>query len=194
MNEPAARRNQKPAGQEPRLFTAIEPPEHLKCKLARLATAWPGGRRVPPGDLHLTLRFIGPTSRPGALIIQKALAGVQARSFVLELNGLGLFTRKTQAVLWAGLAPSPLLRILKAEVDRVLTDLAGLKLKKSRFAPHITLSRFKNPPPAVFRNLAAAGNEEAAGFFPVCSFTLFQSRLTPQGAVYSPLAVYKLKP
>ncbi len=74
-----------------RLFVGIEFPPELKLDLSLLCTGVPGARWVDPGNLHLTLRFIGEIAEDVAADIDEALAGLKARRFTLQLARTGIF-------------------------------------------------------------------------------------------------------
>src|SRR5216684_7946363 len=74
-----------------RLFVGIEFPPELKLDLSLLCSGVPGARWVDPGNLHLTLRFIGEVPEDIAADVDEALAGLKARRFMLQLAGTGIF-------------------------------------------------------------------------------------------------------
>ena len=52
-------RDEKAAAAVTRLFVAVWPPAHVVDAVTELVPARPGLRRVPPHQLHVTLRFLG---------------------------------------------------------------------------------------------------------------------------------------
>jgi RNA 2',3'-cyclic 3'-phosphodiesterase len=65
-----------------RLFVAIELPAQLKLRLSSLCVGVPGARWVQPGNLHLTLRFIGAVDDPIAANISSALLCIKAPGLI----------------------------------------------------------------------------------------------------------------
>jgi len=65
-----------------RLFVGIALPPELRLRLSLLAGGVPGARWVDPGNLHLTLRFIGEVDEGVAGDIDDALARIKAPRFV----------------------------------------------------------------------------------------------------------------
>lgn len=120
-----------------RLFIGLEPSsafrEALKDLQDRLRRAGVNGRYLDPGNLHLTLAFIGEWPDDVTAI----LPPVQ-EPFPLVLSHVGIFQRAH--VLWAGVAPSKALADLAAQVRQRL-DSVGIPYDPQPFNPHITLMR-----------------------------------------------------
>ena len=115
----------------------------------------------------------------------------------MALSGVGKFGqgRKLRA-LWAGIEANPELVRLRDKVERALVQL-GLTPEPRKFAPHISLARFKNqgagvPPDKLERYLADHALFKA-GPIPVEAFTLYSSFLSSSGAIYTPEAEYPLE-
>jgi 2'-5' RNA ligase len=177
-----------------RLFAAVDLPTAVKHQLDALRAPVPGARWVGHEQMHLTLFFIGETGRLPD--IKAALDTVRAAPFDLLLTGVGRFppgSRKPPRVLWAGIAPQPALLTLQAQVAAALTAL-GFPAEDRAYSPHLTLARLKaeRPLPEADRFLAAHAAFRA-GPVRVESFVLYASDLTPQGARYTPQAVYPLR-
>ena len=180
-----------------RLFVALTLPEEIREALAALENGLPGVRWVPEENLHLTLRFIGEVDGGLAHDIDDTLVALRMPAFALRLSGVGRFGdgRKLRA-LWAGVEPNPELVRLRDKIERALVG-CGLKPEPRKFAPHISLARFKNngaglPPEKLERYLAEHALFKA-GPFPVEHFTLYSSFLSSSGAIYTPEADYPLE-
>ena len=184
-----------------RAFLAIEPPEdilqamsHLQEKLKREVS----GRIIwtRPEGRHLTLKFFGDVSMED---VEKISAAVQNRvasglSLNLKIEKLGVFpdTRKPR-VLWCDTAVDVAqLSVLQKQLDSDFEAL-GFPKEDRFFRAHLTLARIKDP-----RGVSGIGEALAkhgafaAGEFVCRELVLFQSRLTPQGAIYTKLAVFPL--
>ncbi len=180
-----------------RLFVAITLPEEIREALAALEDGLPGVRWIPEDNLHLTLRFIGEVDHGVAHDIDDALVALRMPAFELKLAGVGKFGqgRKLRA-LWAGVEANPELVRLRDKVERAMVGV-GLAPEPRKFAPHISLARFKNngagmPPDKLERYLADHALFKA-GPFPVEAFTLYSSFLSSSGAIYTPEADYPLE-
>lgn len=177
-----------------RLFAAVDLPDSLKDRLDALRAPVPGARWVNRHQMHLTLFFIGETDR--VYEIETALELVRAAPFDLLLSGVGRFPpgdRRPPRVLWAGIAPQPALLALQAQVASALTAL-GFPAEDRPYSPHLTLARVRaeRPLPEAERFLQAHAGFRG-GPVRVEAFTLYASDLTPQGARYTPQAVYPLR-
>jgi 2'-5' RNA ligase len=173
-----------------RLFVGIEFPPELKLRLSLLCGGVSGAKWVDPGNLHLTLRFIGEVGEDVAADIDEALSRIRARRFALQLAGTGVFGDKPRQ-LWVGVERQPDLVALRDKVELALIR-AGLPPEPRKFVPHVTLARLKNP---VLDNLRAflAGNAQfGAGPLPVDRFSLIASYPTKSGSVYEDQADYRL--
>src|SRR5207244_8573890 len=103
-----------------RLFVGIEFPPELKLRLSLLATGMPGARWVDPGNLHLTLRFIGEVGEDVAADIDDALGRLRARRFTLQLAGTGMFGGDRPRALWVGVERPPAPASLPDKIEQAL--------------------------------------------------------------------------
>ena len=169
-----------------RLFVGLDLPDAWKEAVAGLQLGLPAARWMDAEGLHLTLAFIGEVDGSARRRIADALAPVQASPLSISLHGMGCFPpRGPLRVLWTGASPARALGSLSRGVRRALAD-AGFQTERRKFAPHVTIARFRHPPPpsalqswlqthSLFRTPAA----------PVASFRLYSSRLRPTGARYT---------
>ena len=176
-----------------RLFVAIRPPKPVRAQLLELMGGVAGARWQSDEQLHLTLRFIGEVDARVADDIDIALRSVRHPPFELALAGLGAFDRRGQpTALWAGVAPHEPLKALHRKIDQALAR-AGIEPERRAFHPHITLARFGRGggAPPLQPLLESAGGVSSAPFA-VEDFRLYESTLTPAGAVYTAAARYLL--
>ena len=175
-----------------RLFVAVELPEAVRHLLTKQQKNLPDVRWTPPDNLHLTVRFIGEVAQAQAETIKTSLKSVHLQGFSLQLNGLGFFNKGPQAVVWAGILPSPGLTVLKQQVDAALARHADIMADAGRFSPHITLGRMKQADPKILKAFTGGDNVALTTAFAVQSFSLFSSVLTPGGAVHTVVGRYSL--
>ena len=162
-----------------------------RCGHIRDAVRW-----VPPERIHITLKFLGDTEtdRVAAASALLKRAAAATAPFRLVAGGLGVFpTVKRPRVLWMGITgdTAPLITFAR-QLDAELTSL-GFAAERRPFKAHLTLGRFtakSDPRRLVDTLLAAAGGAAAA--FSAERVVLYQSELTPSGAVYTPLAAVSL--
>lgn len=175
-----------------RLFIAIELPDDVKRELDRLWTDIPGARRVPTDQIHLTLAFLGEVEEAALERLAGNLVRIQVPEFRLSLSTVGCFpNRHRPRVLWVGLVPHPLLMHLVAGVQEAVLA-CGIPQEERPFSPHITLARLKLASPRECDAFLDQNPKQKLLSFPVREFTLFQSRLTPQGALHTPLRSFPL--
>lgn len=174
-----------------RLFVALRPPAPIRALLLGAMGGISDARWQTEDQLHLTLRFIGEVDGHLARDVLAALGSVRQQSFEIALNGIGTFERRGRPeTIWAGVRPQEPLRALHKKIDAALLRV-GVPPDQRAFMPHITLGRLR-------RSSGTIGNflEQSAVLtspaFEVDRFALFESALTPDGAVYSMIERYSL--
>ena len=150
-----------------------------------------GARWQTDEQIHLTLRFVGEVDRHRAGDVLAALGAIHHPRFDIAINGIGAFERRGQPeTVWAGVAPHEPLRTLHKKVDQALTRV-GIEPDERAYLPHITLARLKRGSGPV-RNLLEQSGGLTSEPFLVDRFALYESQLTPEGAVYSVVETYSL--
>jgi 2'-5' RNA ligase len=174
-----------------RLFVAIRPPAAIRSLLIAAMGGISGARWQSDDQLHLTLRFIGEVDRHLAGDVHAALGGIHQAPFEIALKGIGHFDRRGWPdAVWAGVTPHEPLHALHKKVDAALSRV-GVGPDQRAFLPHITLARLKRSSGPV-GNLIEQSGGLASAPFTVDHFALFESDLTPGGAVYSVVERYRL--
>ncbi|HEX6374593.1 MAG TPA: RNA 2',3'-cyclic phosphodiesterase [Allosphingosinicella sp.] len=174
-----------------RLFVAIRPPAPVRARLLDLMGGVAGARWQTDGQLHLTLRFIGEVDRHLARDVDAALSSVHHPGFSVALNGLGGFERRGEPVtLWAGVAPHEPLHALHRKVDQALVR-AGVEPDRRAYMPHITIARLPRGAGPV-RSLIEQSGGVSGPPFAVEEFCLYESRLAPEGPIYTVAERYAL--
>ena len=176
-----------------RLFVGIDLPWELRQRVATLAgVGIPGARWVPPGNYHVTLRFIGEAPRYMAEEIDHALAALRAPGFSLSLAGIGTFAKSGRSQsLWIGVERNEQLDRLQSKIETTL-QRCGLEPERRRFQPHVTLARLDNASEAKLVSFVQAHNLFRAEPVAVEHFTLFSSLLGKDQAVYTAEVEYAL--
>jgi 2'-5' RNA ligase len=174
-----------------RLFVGIELPAELRLRLSLLCNGVPGARWVDPGNLHLTLRFIGEVDEGMASDIDAALARIRAPGFGVTLAGAGCFGGERPRVLWIGVEDSPPLLQLQERIEAALRR-GGVPPDTRRYSPHVTLARLKQVDVARVQGFIAANALFRAAPFAVDRFSLIASYPTKSGAIYEDQADYAL--
>ena len=174
-----------------RLFVAIRPPEAVRALLLGAMGGISGARWQTEDQIHLTLRFVGEVDRHRAEDVAAALAGIHHPRFEVAINGIGAFDRRGQPeTVWAGVTPHEPLKTLHKKVDQAMARV-GIEPEQRAYLPHITLARLKRGSGSV-RNLLEMSGGLRSPRFAVDHFALFESQLTPDGAVYTAVETYSL--
>lgn len=178
-----------------RMFIGIGLPEDCRDAIFR-AMIPVRERRVPISwtraeNLHLTLKFLGevPGDRVEELGGLMAEAAGDIRPFDLVLEDAGGFpSMSSPRILWVGVRePLDPVRKLHQNMESVLSG-AGFPREGREYHPHITVARVRTRLP---RGWAERIAEALAGrWFGIAragSYRLYESRLSPTGAVYTVL-------
>lgn len=172
-----------------RLFIALSLPEDVAEALLDIQEGIPAARWQDADNLHVTLRFVGEVDRHMAADLETALESVIFAPFPLEIRGVGHFegNRRAKAV-WARIVPSAPLDELQMRVEMACRR-AGLPAETRKFVPHITVARLNSGTGPIGDWLQANGALRL-GPWQVNGFSLFESDLTPNGAIYSEITKF----
>ncbi len=157
-------------------------------KKARIRASFP-----KPETMHLTLKFIGDTASGQIREIQECMMAVSLQDtapLVLRAGGLGVFPSvKHTKVIWCGTqGRTDILEQIADALNNALHHRIGLKTENRRFSPHFTLARVKQPiPPGKMVDLIRTLSDRSSVEFQVSQLILMKSRLTPHGAIHTPL-------
>lgn len=140
--------------------------------------------------LHLTIRFIGEVDDARVDAIRDALAPPLAiEPFDLTLAGAGAFPKTgPPRVLWLGVVQGE--EALVAAEGEVSTRLAALGIAREQrpYSSHLTLARVREAAGLRASRLFDGIEDWRIGTTRIDTITLFQSRLSPKGPTYVPLA------
>ena len=193
-----------------RTFIAIDVPPAVHDTIARIQNRFKSlgvhASWVKPGNIHLTLKFLGDTDPDRIPGIQNKLTETLASfaPFRMSLDSAGVFPNtKHPRVLWVGLKDEKgALETLQTAIEQALESV-GFPLEQRPFSPHLTLARIKSlkeiKSPKGKKELKDeldAVNQEGIGSHPfdVGEIKLYESQLTPKGSIYTVLANFKLNP
>ncbi len=167
-----------------RVFIGLALPASVKDTLVHWQEKSKGSfikaRAIKRENLHLTLLFLGNTEDTALPGIFHAMDTVASKypSFPAVTDAIGRFSGKR--IIWARLSPEETL----AALHRALS--AALSRPAEDFASHITLFRDARETGRPLPPLSPVS-------FRVDSLTLFESRQSKSGVVYTPLHVVSLR-
>jgi 2'-5' RNA ligase len=175
-----------------RAFFAVDLPPETRAAVGNaldvLRAEGPADVRwLAPENQHLTLKFLGeiPEDRVERLVARAQAKLAAAEPFEVELAGFGAFPNAREArVLWLGVARGAgELAKLARKLDAA-ARVVGAERERRPFAAHLTLGRLREPRRVELERIAAP---EVTGFT-VDEVVLYESRLSPGGSRYVPLA------
>jgi 2'-5' RNA ligase len=173
-----------------RCFIAFPLDEVMRADLADAMANYdlPGLRKLPPDNLHVTVKFLGNVTDEEIGNIVDVLDTVAqiAPPFDMDVAGSLVLpnprrARVLAAMLDAGEEPGELFGL----VEDAMSD-RGFRREGRAYRPHITLGRFRNPP----REIPPLELPQIN--FPVDRLALYQSELSREGARYILLADWQL--
>ena len=181
-----------------RVFLAVPPDpnwaESVRDLVSRLRASLPSASWTRPSSWHLTLKFLGevPQETLGACLVAFASRASERAPGELAASGpLILPPRGPARVLGVAFAETPGLE----EIRRLAADAesaartAGAQREDRPFRPHVTLARARQP--WTRGDVASYEREVGAWKFPtwpVRGCALYSSRLSPEGAVHTPMS------
>jgi 2'-5' RNA ligase len=177
-----------------RTFLCIPVNSSLKAKLDELSqqarqriqvsTSW-----VRPENFHVTVRFLGEIDPMLTIDLEQSCKAVtrDITPFNLPIDRVGAFpTPSRPRVLWAGGEAPSSFRDLLSSLDRELTTI-GFPSDRPETIAHITLARIKGrPDPGIAQTIRSLA-DLPDWTLRADRLVLMESRLTAQGAIYTPL-------
>lgn len=155
-----------------------------------LSEASPGapipGRRPPPANWHITLRFLGECTDAQADVVLHSLSdNLGCGPGRVWCDGLGAFPAASKAgVVYAAIDdPAAILGYLAAVCDEAAVD-AGFEPEGRPYVPHLTLSRLR---PALDVRALLVGYGEFRVPIAVRAVTLLRTRHSRSGPSYEPV-------
>ena len=144
---------------------------------------------VEPGNIHITMRFLGDIRPAMVDPIHEALKKVSFSAFNCDIHGLGVFPNISHiSVIWAGIQNGA--DELKGIFDQLEPNLRQLRFRPDSkgFSPHLTLARVRTGRnKAELADFIHRSTDYEFGVVRADCLRLKKSVLTPKGPVYSTL-------
>jgi 2'-5' RNA ligase len=176
-----------------RAFVAVPMPAlaPVDALLKELSASPADLKVVQPGNLHLTVSFLGQLGDDAPARAESALrrAADGASPFVVPVRGVGAFPNpRRPRVVWAGLVEAEPLRELAQRARREL-ESEGLRGDDKPFRAHVTLARVREGGSTRGLPEFLAGHaEDDLGELRVDELRLYRSHLSPKGPAYEAVA------
>ena len=181
------------------MFVAIDLPDHVREHLgevrARLERALPKTSYTRLPNLHITLKFLGDVDPKRVGDITESLGRIGVSPIELTAERVECFPargpiRIVTAAMTGTLAP------LRALVDAIeqRCKFLGFEREQRAYEPHVTLARAR---PVLSAKMRQSADEATRDLFPGPSFALgefvlMDSKLSPKGSVYTPVARFPI--
>jgi RNA 2',3'-cyclic 3'-phosphodiesterase len=185
-----------------RLFIAVDIDASTRDQIGRISTGLreavghTNASWVRPDRMHLTLQFFGSADAALEERVRATLARPIAEApFDLSLGGVGVFPeRGSPRVLWIGVVDGvEQLRRLHATLPGRTFGPVLPESTNQPFTPHLTLARLRERAPRT-KFAEITDIPASAGPSRIDRVTLYESRLSPAGPTYIPLAEALLQP
>lgn len=183
-----------------RTFVAVELDravlERVGALAGKLQIRCPKLSWVRPGNMHLTIKFLGEIEPGQVGPIQAALdqAASQCREFDISFGGLGVFPPHGPVnVLWLGVDDTTGGLAECSKCCEKALEAIGFAREDRPFSAHLTLARNKNPRlSGEVRKMLHHSPPIAAQTQRVTGLTFYQSTLTGEGPVYETISRHDL--
>lgn len=183
-----------------RLFVSIDLPDELTDEVRALQEEFSGASGLnftDPGQVHVTLKFLGDVSR-GQLprvknALRRAISKAGVEPFEASFEGLGVFPGLGYIdIVWLGVGDgSEQMTELHEGIEREVTRL-GFDPEDHDFTPHVTLARMQH---AGGKELVQENVEEleaTVGRMEVSEIRLTESTETENGPEYTTVESFPL--
>ncbi len=153
-------------------------------------------RLVALENIHITLRFLGDTSRGLVEQLKEELDKIEFSAFKVAFKSVGAFPDQNRVnVVWVGIDKGNVGLIdLSGKIGRLLTRF-GIPSDRRGFNPHLTVARVRsNRNREGLLKTVRTFIDSDFGFFEANSFSLKQSTLTPTGPIYRDLQRVMARP
>jgi 2'-5' RNA ligase len=183
-----------------RTFIAIELPEEIKKQIEKLQAPLKKTRAfvswVKPGNIHVTLKFLGevPEEKTNEVFSATERAVGGTKRFSMSLKGTGGFPNlRRPRVIWIGTGSgeeelSCLAEKIEEEMEKI-----GFPKEKRKFSPHFTIGRVKSSKNIEELAQQVESTEFETKTIEVNQVVVMRSQLHPAGAIYTPLKKLPLK-
>ena len=167
-----------------RLFIGIPVSEDVKKNIQTLVSTLDetGADCNFVKEFHFTLKFLGDVEEEKIPEIIEKLNNISVNQFSVKLKGVGVFPNLKQIrVIWVGVEDAHLTQLMR----EVNTKLNYIRKNDHEETPHLTVARVKSAKNMEqLKKVLQTLKDKEFGEMVVDKMILYESELTPQGAVY----------
>ncbi len=186
-----------------RCFIAIDIDEEIQAALRDLQQDMAAAadirksdvKWVRPESMHLTLKFLGELRDQDLMDVCKTVEAVATghQAFDFAVRQVGFFGGHSARVLWVGAGlDCPELMQLQQDLEDELACV-GWPKEGRKFSGHLTLCRVRNSKAGTeLANLTHQYQDFDLGTVRCDSLSVYQSKLRPDGPLYTSLGNYRL--
>jgi 2'-5' RNA ligase len=172
-----------------RAFMAIDLPPAITRKMAEsqkeLAKSDARLTFVAPGNMHITLKFIGEISPAMVEKVKEELSTFLFQPFDMQLTGVGTNNPRRPRVIWAVGHDNGESSELHSKIEKLLEPF-GIKRENRAFTLHATIARVRRYESSLAGQLELLASADF-GTFTVHGCSLKKSTLTKKGPIYENL-------
>lgn len=165
-------------------------------ELRRRAPGWSGEKWVRPDNQHITLAFLGDIGQPAAELIAEGLGALaeSTPAFRMPFSGITAVPGIGRAsMLWAEFHDTEEAGARLAAAVGTLARGTGVEVDRRPWRSHATLVRARRPRSAPSREVLSVAEDVLSEAMSDPCVTLYSSRLTPRGPIYSVVGTWRLR-
>lgn len=177
-----------------RLFTALESSVTVTNKLVNLKSNMVGTRWLNPQTLHCTLVYFGDVNVYLYRQIKQQLKHIHFTPFTVRVHQFDIFRAPDRKphVLVALVEPNESLIELQAEIYSTISMFHPNLEMQHKFRPHISIARLSNCNVAEIQDWINENEKELDESFEINEFSLYSSRSTSSGSVFTRMDKYEM--
>ena len=167
--------------------------DYFKLQTPNRALKW-----VSTKNLHLTIKFIGEISPDILSQVKNMITSTLATqtAFNIGIEGLGMYPNPHKPrVVWLGISNTGPLIAIHNKLDAALKAV-DIEPERRDYSPHLTIARVRRKTDIdivkAIGDTLSQFKVDSLGTIRIDEVRLYQSKLTPEGPIYTPLLSVRL--
>lgn len=179
-------------GNMQRVFLALPIPFEIGQQISGICHGLRQARWIPPEYLHITQQFLGDQSADDIETLCEIMDQIDCSEFEISLQQpCGFVRQNLPVIICLECQPSGRMLELNTQIKNKLRG-SGYKTDKRTYHPHATIARLGKVPQDHVHQYLETFRKFKTDEFCITQFSLFESRLHPEGARYTELACFPL--